>query len=279
MRIDLHAHSTCSDGTDTPAGLVEAARVAGLDVVAITDHDSTAGWAEAARAATRTGVQLVRGTEISTHAAGRSVHLLCYLQDPTHPGLVEEFATIRDARLTRARRMVDLIAADYALTWDDVVRQTGDGATVGRPHVADALVAAGVVASRDEAFAEILTPRSPYYVPHYAPATTAAIGLVLEAGGVPVLAHPGAASRGLTIGDDVVAELAEAGLVGLETEHLDHTPEATAHLQALAADLGLVATGASDYHGTGKVNRLGARTTTTDALAAIEERGSTPVVR
>lgn len=279
MRIDLHAHSTMSDGTDRPAALVEAAVDADLDVIAITDHDTTDGWAEATEAAHRTGVALVRGTEVSTHAGGMSVHLLCYLQDPTNAALRAEFDKIRTSRLTRARRMVDLIAAEYPITWDDVVAKTGVGATVGRPHIADALVASGVVAHRDEAFAQILTPRSAFYVPHYAPDTADAVRLVLDAGGVPVLAHPGAQKRGLTVSDDVVANLAEAGLAGLEVDHLDHTPEAAEHLRGLAQDLGLIVTGSSDYHGTGKVNRLGCRLTTTGALAAIEERGSTPVVR
>lgn len=279
MRIDLHAHSTASDGTDSPAGLVRAAASAGLDVVALTDHDTTAGWVEAATEAQRTGVALVRGTEISTQAEGMSVHLLCYLQDPAHPGLVAEFEQIRTARLTRARRMVERLAEDFAITWDDVVAQTAQQTTVGRPHIADALVVAGAVRDRDEAFARVLTPRSPYYVRHYAPATEDAVRLVVAAGGVPVLAHPGASGRGLTVSDDVVATLARAGLAGLEVHHLDHSDDAVAHLGALARELGLLVTGSSDYHGTGKTNRLGARTTTTDVLAAIEDRGSTPVVQ
>lgn len=279
MRIDLHTHSTASDGTDAPAAVVAAAARAGLDVVALTDHDTFGGWAEAADAARRHGIRLVPGVEISCRAEGISVHLLGYLPDPTHPGLLAEFDRTRDDRVWRARRMVERIAVDYALTWEDVLERVEPGATVGRPHLADALVARGHVADRDEAFRRVLATGSPYYVGHYAPAAVDVVRMVRAAGGVPVMAHPLAARRGRVVSEDAVVELADAGLLGLEADHRDHLPGERARLRALAAELGLLVTGSSDYHGSGKPNALGENLTEPEVLAAVEEaaRGSEPV--
>lgn len=281
--IDLHTHSRASDGTDDPAQVLEAAAAAGVRVVALTDHDTTAGWRQAAEAVGRTGVALVRGTEISTRArtadGGVSVHLLSYLHDPDDPALRAEWDRTRTSRLTRARRMVDLLAQDYPLTWDDVLEQTGDEATVGRPHLADALVAAGVVASRDEAFATMLHAGSRYYVGHYAPDVAGAVRAVAAAGGVPVMAHPGAGKRGRIVDDETIAALADAGLAGLEVDHRDHDAPTRDRLRALARDLGLLVTGSSDYHGTGKLNRIGEHTTAPEVLEEIEARGTLGVVR
>ncbi|MGX1160284.1 putative metal-dependent phosphoesterase TrpH [Pseudarthrobacter sp. SLBN-100] len=192
MRIDLHAHSNVSDGTEKPADVMASAARAGLDVVALTDHDSTAGWAEATAAAVEHGIALVPGMEVSCRTEqGISVHLLSYLHDPEHPGLLEEITKAKDARHTRAERMVTLLAEDYPLTWDDVIHHVAPGATLGRPHIADALVAAGVVEDRSEAFASILTSRSRYFIQHYAPDPALAVELVVAAGGVPVFAPPG----------------------------------------------------------------------------------------
>ena len=279
MLIDLHAHSTASDGTDAPAGVVAAATEAGLDVVALTDHDTTAGWAEATDEARRTGMTLVLGSEISARWQGVSVHLLSYLQDPAHPALIAEIERTRTARLSRAREMVDLLAVDYDLTWDDVMAHTGVDATVGRPHIADALVAAGVVPDRSAAFTTMLVPSSPYYVPHYAPEARDAVVAIRASGGVPVFAHPGADQRGRTVPDAAIVQLAEAGLAGLEVHHRDHSPAQVARLTALADRLGLLVTGSSDYHGGGKPNRLGERTTDPDVLDRIEHQGTTAVVR
>lgn len=276
MRIDLHAHSLASDGTDTPAELVIAAAAAGLDVVALTDHDSVAGWEEAAQAARQIGIGLVPGVEISCRAEWISVHVLAYLLDPAHSELLAEFDRTRDDRVWRARRMVERISADYPLTWDDVLEQVQDGATVGRPHLADALVARGHVTDRDEAFREVLFTGSPYYVGHYAPDALDVVRMVREAGGVSVMAHPLAARRGRVVSDRVIAALAAAGLGGLEADHRDQLPAERAHLRGLAADLGLLVTGSSDYHGAGKANQLGEHLTDPDVLAAIEDaaRGS-----
>ncbi|WP_250447489.1 PHP domain-containing protein [Actinotalea sp. C106] len=279
MRIDLHTHSTVSDGTDTPAQVVAAAARAGLDVLALTDHDTTAGWAEAAAAVPEHGVALVRGEEISCRAAGTSVHLLSYLHDPADAALLAEGERTRTARLERARHIVARIAVDHELTWGDVEAQTAEGTTVGRPHIADALVARGHVTDRSAAFASILATDSPYYVPHHAPDAVLAVELVRAAGGVPVLAHPGARARGSVVPDDVVAAMVEAGLLGVEVGHRDHDDADRARLAALADRLGLLVTGSSDYHGQGKPNRLGESTTSPEVLARIEELGRIAVVR
>ncbi|MEJ5944912.1 PHP domain-containing protein [Pseudokineococcus basanitobsidens] len=277
--IDLHAHSRASDGTQSPAEVVASARDAGLDVVALTDHDTTAGWDEAAAAATSTGVALVRGTEISCHHGGTSIHLLSYLHDPLAPGLRAELDLSRASRLHRAEVMVARIGADLPLTWDDVLEQVSGDATVGRPHVADALVAKGLARDRGHAFATVLSTRSPYFVGHHAPDAVQAVRLVRAAGGVPVFAHPRAVLRGRVVADEVVAELADAGLVGLEVHHRDHDEPAVRHLADLAGALGLLVTGSSDYHGAGKDNRLGERTTAPEVLEAVEALGTLEVVR
>jgi hypothetical protein len=176
----------------------------------------------------------------------------------------------RTDRLSRARRMVERIAADYPLTWAEVAARVGPGATVGRPHIADAMVAKGLVADRDEAFASVLHSRGRYHVRHYAPDAERAVRLVRAAGGVPVMAHPLAARRGRTVSDAVIAELADAGLAGLEVDHRDHEPAEREHLRGLAAELGLLTTGASDYHGVGKVNRIGENLTRPETLERIE---------
>lgn len=281
MRIDLHAHSNVSDGTQVPAAVMASAAEAGLDVVALTDHDSTDGWAEAALGAREYGVALVPGMEISCRTTeGISVHLLSYLHDPAHAGLLEEITKAKDARFTRAERMVSLLAEDYPLSWDDVIHHVAPGATLGRPHIADALVAAGVVADRTEAFESILTSRSRYFVQHYAPDPAFAVELVRAAGGVPVFAHPVASARGRIVGERTYREMIDAGLAGLEIYHRDNPEEGRAFLRKLADRHGLLVTGSSDYHGAGKPNVLGENLTSPEVFARIEEQGTgTPVVR
>ncbi|WP_309105925.1 PHP domain-containing protein [Arthrobacter sp.] len=275
MRIDLHAHSNVSDGTETPAVVMQAAAAAQLDAIALTDHDSTDGWAQAADAAVVAGVAFVPGIEISCRTAkGISVHLLSYLHDPAHPGLMEEITKAKDARLTRAEHMVTLLAEDYPLTWDDVIHHVAPGATLGRPHIADALVAAGVVSDRSEAFSSILTSRSRYFVQHYAPDPAVAVELVRAAGGVPVFAHPVASARGRIVGEQTYQEMIDAGLAGLEIEHRDNPEEGRRFLRRLAERHDLLVTGSSDYHGTGKPNLLGENLTAPDVLVRIEEMGT-----
>jgi len=279
VRIDLHTHSVASDGTQTPAQVVASAAWVGLDVVALTDHDTSAGWDEAVAAGREHGVAVVRGVEMSCRAGGRSVHLLCYLPDPDDAALRAEADTIRDARRSRARSIVELVAQDYELTWDDVLEQTVPGTTVGRPHIADALVARGHVPDRTAAFSTILATGSPYYVPHYATPVLRAIRLVRAAGGVPVVAHPGAEGRDRPVSDKEIEAMVEAGLAGLEVHHRDNSPEQVERLTAAAARWGLLVTGSSDYHGAGKENLLGEHTTRPEVLAEIEAQGRTAVVR
>jgi predicted metal-dependent phosphoesterase TrpH len=279
-RIDLHAHTAASDGTDAPDQLLAAAAEAGLDVVAITDHDTTAGWAEAAAAVPSYAVALVRGMEISCAAGGISVHLLSYLHDPDHGGLAAEVEEARASRSQRAQHMVELLAEDFDISWADILAHARPGASLGRPHMADALVRKGIVANRDEAFADILSSRGHYYVGHYAIEARRAVRLVREAGGVPVMAHPMAHRRGRVVSDQVIAELAAAGLGGIEVFHPDHDDTNVRHARAVAEDLGLLVTGSSDYHGTGKVTRLGARLTDPAVLQAIEDEATgVPVLR
>lgn len=279
MRIDLHTHSSASDGTEAPAELVASAAAAGLDVVALTDHDTTSGWAEASRAAHAHGVAVVLGTEVSALSGGVSVHLLSYLQDPAHPALADVITRTREARLHRGRAIVERLSRDYPVTWDDVLAQQQPGTVVGRPHIADALVARGIVPDRSAAFTDILSSRGAYYVPYEAPEAVEAVEAVRAAGGVPVFAHPGADGRGRVVADAVIAELAEAGLAGLEVRHRDHTPAQRERLAALADRLGLLVTGSSDYHGAGKPNRLGENLTDPEVLARIAGQGTTAVVR
>lgn len=265
MRIDLHTHSSVSDGTDTPAELLAAARTAGLDVVALTDHDTTDGW-DVVREARPAGLTVVPGMELSCgwHGAGErpiSVHLLAYLFDPAAPELVRERARLRAERLTRAEQMVRALAADgYPVSWEEIVHASAGG-VVGRPHVARALVAAGVVASVDDAFATLLHHTSRYYVGKADTDVLAGIALVRAAGGVPVFAHGLARSRGRVVGDAAIEAMATAGLLGLEVDHPDHAGADRVHLRGLAADLGLLTTGSSDYHGTNKRTPIAACTT------------------
>ncbi|GAA2744683.1 PHP domain-containing protein [Terrabacter aerolatus] len=280
--IDLHAHSAVSDGTESPSELLAAAAEARVDVLAITDHDTVAGWPEAATAARALGVTLVRGIEISCAWRHSSIHLLGYLTDPDDAALTDELERARDSRSTRLERMVALMAADgIPLGYDEVLAQVGPGATPGRPHIADALIANGTIRHRDEAFRSWLGDDSPYYVGHYAPDPVRAVELVRAAGGVPVIAHPFTRTRSGALDDTLVERMRDAGLAGLEAYHRDHGPAEIARATELAARLGLLLTGSSDYHGEGKVNRLAENTTAPAVLDAIEaaSSGATEVLR
>src|SRR3954468_11165225 len=256
MRIDLHTHSSVSDGTESPARLLATARDAGLEVVALTDHDTTDGWA-AAELARPPGMTVVPGMELSCRwfpdgDRPISVHLLAYLFDPGHPGLMTERTRLREERLTRGERIAAALAgAGYPISWERIVAASESG-VVGRPHIARALVEAGVVDSVDAAFATLLHPRSPHYVAKRDTDVREGIALVRAAGGVPVFAHGLATRRGRVVDDDAIRAMADAGLLGLEVDHPDHAPEEREHLRALADELGLIRTGSSDYHGTNK---------------------------
>ena len=249
------------------------AREAGLDVVALTDHDTTAGYAEAG-AALPPGLELVPGAEISCAAGGVSLHLLAYLFDPLEPEFAAARRGLRESRRGRAERMVaSLAAAGTGVTWEQV--QALAGGTVGRPHVAQALVARGLVPTVAAAFTpEWIGTGGRHWAGKRELDVVAAIGLVRRAGGVTVFAHPGAAARGVTVGDEVVADMAAAGLAALEVEHVDHEQDARRHLRGLAAELGLLTTGGSDFHGANKSVRLGEHTTDEATYAQLVERAS-----
>ncbi len=276
--IDLHTHSSVSDGTETPAELIAAAVEAGLGAVALTDHDSTAGWDEAFAAAASTGLEVVPGMELSTNYGPASVHMLAYLFDPSDPTILAETARIRDGRLHRAERIVERIAKDYDLSWDDVLAQSTDGGTLGRPHIADALVAKGVVSDRSAAFQSILHWQGGYYEKYYAPSPLEGVRMIVAAGGVPILAHPATHGRYRAMEDRTIEQLADEGLFGLEIDHRDNTADGKRWLESLAKRFGLVLTGSSDYHGLGKPNRLAENTTRPEVLDAIVAAGtgSTP---
>jgi predicted metal-dependent phosphoesterase TrpH len=263
VRIDLHTHSSASDGTDTPGDLVREAAAAGLDVVALTDHDAMSGWGEAQRTADDVGITLVPGIEISTRFHHRGVHLLGYLPDPTHPALVDELDRILEGRTARTPAIVAALREHGVdISEEDVRRESGGSVAAGRPHVADALVRSGVVADRTEAFATLLSPGQPGYVNRYASALEEMIALVAAAGGVSVVAHPWGRGSRSVLDADALAGLKALGLAGIEVDHQDHAPAARAELRAIARDLDLVVTGSSDHHGLGKVDHdLGVNTT------------------
>jgi len=256
--IDLHTHTTASDGTDSPAELINKALSAGIQTLAITDHDSTSGWTEAI-AALRPPMSLVLGAEISTLTlTGISVHILGLLFDGEDNDLQAMLADSRDTRIPRMRKMVELMASDgIAITMEDVIAATPPGATVGRPHLADALVKNKVVTTRDEAFIDLLHNASKYYVTHAAPTPEDAIIQIRKAGGVAVIAHPFASRRGEVISVSTFTSLVAAGLNGIEVNHRDHSQVEREQLSEIADQLALVKTGSSDYHGNGKLNALG----------------------
>lgn len=270
MRIDLHTHSNRSDGTDTPAELVRnAVRVARLDVVALTDHDATTGWDEAQAEADRVGIRLVRGIEVSTRFQGESVHLLGYEFDPEHPGLVAELRRVLDGRDNRLPDVLRKLA-DHGIdiTLEDVAAQSGDAAASGRPHIADAMVAKGYIAHRGEAFDGWLNTGGRAYVDRYSAPLVRAVELLKDAGGRAVVAHPWSRGSDRVLTVEAFERLKAAGLDGIEVDHNDHDDAARAGLRVIAADLDLVVTGSSDYHGTGKSDEfhLGANLTAPDQL-------------
>lgn len=275
---DLHLHSDHSDGTEPPAGVMASVHAAGIRTAALTDHDTTSGWAEAAEAATSLGMTFLPGMELSARHEWRSVHVLGYLFDPDDAALRALTDRIRTSRLTRAREMADRIGRDFDLHWDDIEAQTAVGATVGRPHLADALVAKGLVASREEAFAGILHPGSGYYVALYAPDPVTAVAAITEAGGVAVVAHP--AGRAGLLPERVVEGMLDAGLAGFELGHRENVDPALSRLRELVRRRDLIATGSSDYHGLGKPNQPGEHTTDDEMVARILQRGtgSAPVL-
>lgn len=256
MRIDLHTHSDRSDGTESPSDLVRRAVAEGIDVLAITDHDTTESWPEAASAAETTGLTLVRGIEVSCRFAGYGVHLLAYLPDDTYPPLCDELQRILDGRNSRLPATLDkLRGIGIEIDVDDVRRVAGNTAAMGRPHIADALVALGVVTTRSHAFDTYLGPRGPGYVNRYAADLITMIRTITEAGGVSVAAHPWASRHNHSALDAAGFEaFRNAGLVGIEVDHEDHDAETREALRGIAKELDLVVIGSSDYHGEGKLD-------------------------
>ena len=272
LRIDLHTHTTVSDGSDTPSQLVAKAKAAGLDVIGLTDHDTTSGWAEALDVAKRVGLGVVPGIELSaqildptSQVPPLSVHVLGYLVDPDNQVLVDELAKIRSHRDDRLRLMVEKLSSDLDITWDEVAGGIADGATPGRPHIASVLVAKGIVSDVSEAFEYYLASHGPYHVPHYAPRLHRALEVITQAGGVAVLAHPLSGDRRYALDDagsvdrlvEQLSKLQRQGLSGVEIDHRENAPEMVGALTQAATTLGLIQTGSSDYHGDKKPNRLG----------------------
>jgi 3',5'-nucleoside bisphosphate phosphatase len=255
--IDLHTHTNCSDGTDSPRELVNKAIVQGLEVLGISDHDTTSSWKEATESL-RGSLKLALGSEISCLTSdGISVHMLGLLFDPQHQEMQQVLEETRDGRLPRMRKMIEKMRAEgMDISIEDVEQAMPAGATMGRPHLADALVAKKIVKSRDEAFVDLLHNESRFYVSHAAPTPVEAIKLIRRAGGVAVIAHPFASHRGQILKAEDFSELVAAGLNGIEVDHRDQNPDERAMLRAIARDLDLVITGSSDYHGTGKLNSL-----------------------
>ena len=271
--IDLHTHTTCSDGTDRPRDLVNKAIVQGLEVLGIADHDTTSGWEEATQAL-RGSLKLALGAEISCLTTdGVSVHMLGMLFDPNHEEMQQVLEETRDGRLPRMRKMIEKMRAEgMDISIEDVEIAMPVGATMGRPHLADALVAKNIVKSRDEAFIDLLHNDSRFYVSHAAPTPVEAIALIRRAGGVAVIAHPFASHRGQILKPDDFADLVAAGLNGIEVDHRDQNPDERAMLRVIAQELDLVVTGSSDYHGTGKMNLLAENHTSREQWQKLESQ-------
>ena len=278
MLIDLHTHSNASDGTDSPAALIDKAIERGINVLALTDHDTVAGWNEAITALSShsqsSNLKLVLGSEISCQDKdGTSIHMLGLLFDENYQPLISELEKTRENRLTRMERIVArLNEAGIEITLDEVYAQKRGDATLGRPHLADALVAKGHVANRDEAFSTFLHNGSKFYINHYSPSPEEAIRLIKEAGGVAVIAHPLASRSGRRVNPEIFADLITAGLDGIEIDHRDHQELERTALLRIALENDLVVTGSSDYHGTGKLNQLAEFSTSPEQWERLESR-------
>jgi predicted metal-dependent phosphoesterase TrpH len=269
--IDLHAHSTRSDGTFTPTELVRLARERALDVVALTDHDTTDGLGEAAAAAEELGIGFVPGVEFSATYEGSSIHVLGYWADPSHEEFAEELRRLREDRFRRGELMVEkLRALGYPISFERV-RQISGGGNIVRPHVAQALVEAGVIPTEEDAYTEeLIADGGLADVQKHALHPLDALALIRRAGGVCVLAHPGMWAAQRSVPQPLIEAMVESGMAGLEADHPDHTPDQRAHYRELAARLGVVATGASDCHGTRyEPVRLGMVTTEPAAFARL----------
>ena len=275
LLIDLHTHTSFSDGTDSPTELINKALASGISTIGLTDHDTVAGWDEAITHL-RPGIALVPGAEISCQTEdGISVHMLGLLFDPENKELADVLEQTRENRIGRMNKIIArLNGAGYEITMNDVQEQLSDGATLGRPHLADALVAKGYLKSREEVFAELLHNNSPHYVAHYSPTPEVAIALIKAAGGVAVIAHPMASLRGRVISTETFKDYVSAGFDGIEVFHRDQSTENRELLINIANELNLVVTGSSDYHGNGKLNQLGESTTSPEEFFKLESKAN-----
>lgn len=278
MRVDLHVHSNNSDGAFPPEEVARIARDAGLDGIALTDHDSTAGFPAARDAGERLGLRVIPGSEISAVYEGSSVHILGYFLDTEHPKLVEELGSIRDDRVWRAKGMIEKLNALGVPVTFEQVRAIAQGESIVRPHVAQAMVDLGVIESTVDAFTpDWILEGGRAYVEKKALTPEAAVTLIGEAGGVAVIAHPVWHPKTPEGQQELIELLASLGLAGIEVDHPDHDPPTRERFRALAQRLGLVATGSSDYHGNDHGGKIGENTTAPDVLASLEalakERG------
>jgi 3',5'-nucleoside bisphosphate phosphatase len=272
--IDLHTHSRDSDGTNTVAENVALAIERGLAGIAITDHDTTAGYAEADAAAAGTDLRIVPGIEFSAEYEGASLHVLAYWADPAYPALVEELKRLTDTRFRRGELMVEkLRELGYDITFEQVRAIAGDD-LIARPHIAEAMVEAGIVATEREAFDRFISDGGIAYVPKHALAPMDALALIRQAGGVCVLAHPAMWKGNGSVPDALIEDMAAAGMGGLEVDHPDHDEVQRRHYRELATSLDLVPTGASDCHGARYGYRLGSETTPLELVAELERRAA-----
>jgi predicted metal-dependent phosphoesterase TrpH len=267
-RIDLHLHTTSSDGALAPADLVARAAAAGLTVISVTDHDTLAGLDSARDAARQRGMRLIDGIEVTAVEAGRDVHVLGYFFDPAYQPLAVFLGRQREARIARVRQIGERLEAlkcpvDVAAILAEAARHPGR--SVGRPSVADALVAAGHAVDRRDAFDRLLGTGGPAFVPRCGPTVAEVVDVIAAAGGITSLAHPG-----LTRVDADLPRFVDAGLAALEARHRDHSPATEAHYRALAAVLGIAVSAGSDFHGLGDRDELGDISLDAGDLAALE---------
>ena len=281
MKIDLHVHTDASDGKESISHVMHRAKQLGVDVMGLTDHDTTQAWAEATDLAFELGMGLIPGMELTTRAhvpredgtmLKFGVHLLNYLSSPDDSKLERVLVGIHEGRSERLMEMSELISKRWAHTWNDVIAEVQPGATLGRPAIADALVRRGHFEKRDQVFETVWGKGGGFYVPNRkVPDTIEAIALVREAGGVPVIAHPLSRSKHRNPGDPFPIEnfnrMIEAGLAGIEVYHRENSAEDREWLLEVATKNDLIVTGSSDYHGvTGKDNELAENTTTPEML-------------
>lgn len=255
------------------------AKLCGLDVVALTDHDTVEGWQQAAEMVSTTGVALVRGAEFSTSHDSVTAHVLGYLFDPEDQKIKQLFTQIKRSRIRRLKAITQLVNQDYPITWEQVLAQGKPGVAIGRPHLADALIEAGYFHTRAEVFDQVLHPSRPYYLRYQAVDTFEAVEAINQAGGVAVLAHPRAKARQRRFLEaETIRKLKSAGLFALEVDHPEQDLLSQQEVSQIALSCQLAQTGGSDFHGNGKENRLGDGQTAVQVLEEIAAKGGLPVL-